>query len=222
MEFASYCWSGSEDGGVWDNAKKAKWILDKGAHGRNMAKGKTGLDKQEAAKCKLCGQIDSQRHMLLQCRGSAVFTPLRERAKDAQATILQKIIQGTKGCPAPAQWIRKALINFRDLCWDDRWEHTERLWLGTWNNDTTRAVSGMEDIDQRVDFLERQAFRKHIKELMDPLRDLSPVLLSARMEAITRKNTAETSSVPTAGNRRRNNMPPPAQGGIQNTEEEVE
>jgi hypothetical protein len=52
------------------------------------------------------------------------------------------------------------------LCWDKEGEHTERLWLGTWNDDTINAVSEMEGLNQMVDFAERQIFRKHIKELM--------------------------------------------------------
>jgi hypothetical protein len=80
-------------------------------------------------------------------------------------------------------------------------EHTERLWLGTWNDDTISAVSGMEGLDQMVDFTERQAFRKYIKELTGPLRDLSPVILMARMEEITRKNSTLTNNVVAGGNR---------------------
>jgi hypothetical protein len=55
--------------GIWHirgggNARRSKWVLDKGAHGRNMAKGKKDAEKVEVEKCKQCGMIDSQRHML--------------------------------------------------------------------------------------------------------------------------------------------------------------
>ncbi len=40
-------------------------MVDKGAHERNMTKDKKAVEKQEAAKCRLCGQCDSQRHMLI-------------------------------------------------------------------------------------------------------------------------------------------------------------
>ena len=80
MEFAAYCWGQPDNSGVWDSAKRAKWVFDKGAHGRNRAKGKKGLEKQEAAKCRLCGQADSQRHMLIECRGECnIHTSVGER-----------------------------------------------------------------------------------------------------------------------------------------------
>jgi hypothetical protein len=35
-------------------------------------------------------------------------------------------------------------VKFRELCWDKEGEHTERLWLGTWNDDTISTVSGWD------------------------------------------------------------------------------
>jgi hypothetical protein len=38
-----YCKGTQPDSsGVWESAKRAKWVFDKGAHGRKMAKGKKG------------------------------------------------------------------------------------------------------------------------------------------------------------------------------------
>jgi hypothetical protein len=105
---------------------------------------------------------------------------LREKAKDAQSTILHRIIQGTKGVAAPPLWIRQALIRYRTLCWDGDGEHLERLWLGTWNDDTIKLITGEEDLDRLVDFMERQIFRKCVREVMSPLRELAPTLLTIR------------------------------------------
>ena len=47
LEFAAYCWEVADhDRGVWGGAKRVKWLLDKGVHGRNMAKGKMGEDRE--------------------------------------------------------------------------------------------------------------------------------------------------------------------------------
>jgi hypothetical protein len=159
-----------------------------------MAKGKKDPEKAEAEKCKLCGMIDSQRHMLWECRGSPIMSGLREKAKDAQSTILHRIIQGTKGVAAPPLWIRQALIRYRTLCWDGDGEHLERLWLGTWNDDTIKLITGEEDLDRLVDFMERQIFRKCVREVMSPLRELAPTLLTIRMEAIAQKLGANKES----------------------------
>ena len=203
LDFAAYCWEpSSQDKGVWGNAKRSKWVLDKGAHGRTMAKGKKDAEKTEAEKCKLCGMIDSQRHMLCECRGSPIMSGLREKAKDAQSTILHRIIQGTKGVAAPPLWIRQALIKYRTLCWDGDGEHLERLWLGTWNDDTIKLITGEEDMDRMVDFMERQIFRKCVREVMSPLRELAPTLLTIRMEAITQKLGANKESAKTQRRRR--------------------
>ena len=46
-----------------------------------------------------------------------------------------------------------------------------------------------DDLDRTVDFGERQLFRKCVRDLMAPLRDLSPLLLQACMEHIAAGQT---------------------------------
>ena len=127
--------------------------------------------------------------MLVECKGKPVMIHLRGRARDLQATILQKMIQGSKGAPAPPLWIRNALIKYHAMCWNNTCAHTERLWIGTWNDDTVRLITGQVDLDRMVDYDERQLFHKCIRDLMAPLRDLSPLLLQSRMEHIAAGRT---------------------------------
>ncbi|MFN9970006.1 MAG: hypothetical protein ACK58T_08915, partial [Phycisphaerae bacterium] len=87
-------------------------------------------------------------------------------------------------------------------CWDGDGEHLERLWLGTWNDDTIKLITGEEDLDRMVDFMERQIFRKCVREVMSPLRELAPTLLTIRMEAITQKLGANKESAKTQRRRR--------------------
>jgi hypothetical protein len=114
--------------------------------------------------------------MLIECRGSTIFTPPRERARDAQATILQS----NKGHPAPPHWIRKALVKFRD-CAGIRKESIPRGcgWiLGT----TILYMLWDGELGSDGRLHRKTVLRKHINEFMGPLRDLSPVILMARME----------------------------------------
>ena len=53
-----------------------------------------------------------------------------------------------------------------------------------------------------VDFMERQIFRKCVREVMSPLRELAPTLLTIRMEAITQKLGANKESAKTQRRRR--------------------
>jgi hypothetical protein len=83
------------------------------------------------------------------------------------------------------------------LCWDGDGEHLERLWLETWNDDTIKLITGEENLDRMVDFMERQIFRKCVREDMSPLRELAPTLLTIRMAAITQKLGANKESAKT-------------------------
>jgi hypothetical protein len=70
--------------------------------------------------------------------------------------------------------------------WGDG-KHLERLRLGSWNDDTIKLITGEEDLDRMIDFMERQIFRKCVREVMSPLRELAPTLLTIWMEAINQK-----------------------------------
>ncbi|MFN8789846.1 MAG: hypothetical protein ACK5Y2_00140 [Bdellovibrionales bacterium] len=168
LEFAAYCWDvPSQDKGVWGGSKRAKWILDKCAHGRNLAKGKQGAARDEAARCVLCARQDSQKHMLLECTADVNMMHLRDSARARQFRILQQIERGEKGSPSPPLWMRQSLAWFHRLCWSKDEPEVERLWLGTWTDETLAKVTAKEvaDLTDLIDHKERHLFRRNIKKL---------------------------------------------------------
>ena len=114
---------------------------------------------------------------------------LRDSARARQFRILQQIERGEKGSPSPPLWMRQSLARFHRLCWSKDEPEVERLWLGTWNDETLAKVTAKEvaDLTDLIDHKERHLFRRNIKKLVAPLVDLASELLTMRMEAINHR-----------------------------------
>jgi hypothetical protein len=124
--------------------------------------------------------------MLLECTAGVNMIHLRDSARARQFRVLQQIERGEKGSPSPPLWMRQSLARFHRLCWSKDEPEVERLWLGTWNDETLAKVTEKEiaDLTELIDHNERQLFRKNIKKLVAPLVELASELLTMRMEMI--------------------------------------
>jgi hypothetical protein len=131
-------------------------------------------------------QADSQKHMLLECTADVNMVHLRDSARARQFRILQQIERGEKGSPSRPLWMRQSLARFHRLCWSKDEPEVERLWLGTWNDETVAKVTAKEiaDLADLIDHKEIHLFRRNIKKLVAPLVGLASELLTMRMEAI--------------------------------------
>jgi len=173
-------------GSIWDHARNSKRILDRGAHGRNLAKAaKSVEEKADLEMCVVCGLQDSQRHQLMECRHQD-FTHIREFAKDTQETLLAEFLAGKGPVAWPTTWMRSLARAFVSSCWVRDFPELERLWVGTWTEDTLHSLCKINlDTADRITPLQRRDTIKIISSLTGPLITAMTALLRARMGVIS-------------------------------------
>ena len=146
-------------------ARRSLVFFDWVGHGRNRAKDATLSDEQRAAtaKCVHCGQLDSQRHCMLECTHPP-FTDIRQAAKTSQALVASKLI---KKYPAPC--FKHFIQSLCHASWTDA-THLERIWLGIWCPDTLQGLL-MQPMNTSLTMSERYRYIKLAAQLTAPLID---------------------------------------------------
>ena len=103
-------------------------ILDTGWHGGNRAKGECEV---EDTKCVLCGEVDGQRHWMVECKYAAC-THIRSLSKDRMNEIAEEL--GSRDKP-----YRLAKII---VLWAWSKDESCRIWTGLWS---PRLKVGLEE-----------------------------------------------------------------------------
>jgi hypothetical protein len=168
-------------------------IFDTIPDGRKQALGKkTPQEKIDANKCPVCGKPDSQRHRYLHCP-HAEFTDIRQRAHKLQLDAVDKIRKNlTTG--------QSHLLHFASNIVRAAWKSPvdpERLWLGTWNEDTLWRVCinhNESTVDQAIEPEELMHMQKIIRQVTEPLASAVRQLWKARGAIVQDKNPPSLSS----------------------------
>jgi hypothetical protein len=147
----------------WTAGRRTLVAFDWLGHGRNRAKPTTLSQdqKQQEAKCHLCGQLDSQQHCMLDCTHSS-FTTIRHSAQQAQADIALNMLN-TMHSDHTTHFIQQLV----QASWTPS-HHTSRIWLGLWNTQTLGMLL-KQSLDSPISMQARQTYIKMAKQLTAPL-----------------------------------------------------
>jgi hypothetical protein len=114
-------------------ARRGKVIWDKGWHGGNKAKGDC---TEEDAKCVMCGEVDSQRHWMIECEHAACIS-LKKAGRCRMEELVNEIGPG-----------RDKEFRLGSIIVDWAWSRLDavRLWTGLWSPQL------MEDLETELQF----------------------------------------------------------------------
>jgi hypothetical protein len=120
----------------WAAARRALVVFDWLGHGRNLAlMATTAPVIERVSKCPHCKQLDSQRHLMLECPHHS-HLPTREVARRDQQAIAGALLQRSHYNQHHRHFIQQ-------LChasWVSDSPHLERIWLGTWTSTTLQQL----------------------------------------------------------------------------------
>jgi hypothetical protein len=133
LEFAVKCAPGTSS--YISRKRNIISLYDKAVHGRNMAKQKN-VDENHH-KCSFCGTLDSQRHLLLECKDPDLIL-MRERTFDTFHRELDSVLHHQD------KW-HSIFYSLARLAWSLDTPDLERFWLGTYNHQTWSRLCGDED-----------------------------------------------------------------------------
>lgn len=94
--------------------------------------------------CKLCGEIDSQMHILLECNDTE-FADLRQHAHETLLHVADELRRN-----ALCEYQKRVIQFFIDHAFDASYEDIDRLWLGTWNAHVLREALFYKAMDLNV------------------------------------------------------------------------
>jgi hypothetical protein len=119
----------------WTAARRALAIFDWVGHGRNRAKNSALSPEKRAAtaKCGLCGQVDYQRHCMLECTHHQ-FTAICRAARILQALIDERLMK-----KYPSACFKHFIQQVCHTSWTNA-THLERIWLGIWCPETLKGL----------------------------------------------------------------------------------
>jgi hypothetical protein len=185
-ELAAYCVPNKSDKSFHARFRNTNTIYDTIPDGRKQAlRKKTLQEKKEAGKCPICGGEDSQGHRYLRCQ-HAEFVGIREHAHKLQGDAIEKL-RSTDGIKATHLTFASGIMR---IAWTSPVD-PERLWNGTWNEDTLWRLCIGPDHSSTVDLPiqpeELMKLRKIIKSLTQPLMRAIKDLWTKRNEIINRK-----------------------------------
>ena len=133
LGLANKCWRTIAKGIIQSNVI-LKNVLDKYWHGKNRAKDPTA--PHATALCRICNDVDSQIHILLQCHHPDL-DDIRINAINEVLSIADEMIS----LSAPLCVYANNIIEFFSTHFTDpEYSDVDRLWLGTWNKRVLRAA----------------------------------------------------------------------------------
>jgi hypothetical protein len=161
----------------WTAARRALIIFDWVGHGRNRAKTSALSSEKRAAtaKCGLCGQLDSQRHCMLECTHHQ-FTAIRRAARISQALIAERLMQ-----KYPSACFKHFIQQVCHASWTDA-THLERIWLGIWCPDTLKGLL-LQSTTSELTMSERYIYIKIASKLTAPLIDAYHQMLDINVKS---------------------------------------
>jgi hypothetical protein len=180
-ELAAYCVPANKsDKSFWARFAAANAIFDTIPDGRKQALEKEApQEKLEVDKCPICGKQDFQKHCYLDCRRPE-FEEIREKAHKLQLDEVSKIRRNISAGEGH-------LLHFASNVVRSAWlspVDPERLWLGTWNEDTLWRVCIGSDhsstMDERIPPEELMKLRKIVKALTSSLINAVRALWATR------------------------------------------
>jgi hypothetical protein len=154
-----------ENKSYWTAARRALIIFDWVGHGRNRTKNSALSPEKCAAtaKCGLCGQVNSQRHCMLECTHHQ-FTVIRRAARISQALIAERLMRKN-----PSACFKHFIQQVCHASWTDA-THFERIWLGIWCPDTLKGLL-LQSTTSKLTMSERYIYIKIAFKLTAPLID---------------------------------------------------
>ena len=161
------------DNSYWAAARRALIVFDWMGHGRNRAKmcSNNPVQKQLEEKCRICGMIDSQQHLLLECT-HAPLTDIRAEAHKKQKSIACAL----KKDHAKSQNLQHFITQFTNRSWNTNTVELTRLWLGTWSTSTLLdMLKQLPDTPMSMDT--RAKYIKIVRKLTKPLIDAYYLML---------------------------------------------
>jgi hypothetical protein len=178
----------------WTAARRAVIAFDWIGHGRNRAKSKalSQEDKDNTNKCRLCRQPDTQSHCMLECSHHAYHT-IRQTAQDQQTHTASELFESTRDTN---------LQHFIHQVVDQSWtpsDHTSRLWLGMWNQDTLDLLL-QQSLDSPLTMSKRRLYittaRKLIAPLLKAYTEMQAIINSTSNTPIPTNNSTSTTTLP--------------------------
>ena len=148
-----------KDSARGERARRVRVIWDKGWHGGNRAKGDC---EEEETKCVLCGEVDGQRHWMVECEYDAC-TRIRSMTKDR----MNEIAEDLAGREKPYR-LAKTIVEWA-------WSKDEacRIWTGLWSSRL------MEELEETLQF--GVMSKKEVDELQAVAMSLGRILASATL-----------------------------------------
>jgi hypothetical protein len=180
-----------KDKSYWAAARLAMMVFDWMGHGRNRAKLASQSPVQQAheAKCRQCGLIDSQQH-LLECK-HAPLTAIRANARIEQAEIARKLLNEH----AKSRNLQHFIKQFIDRSWSSSTVEPTRLWLGTWTASTLTDMLRQSPTTP-MKMSTRDTYIKVVKKLTKPLIDAYYLMLKEVIAASPTSGVQKVHSPP--------------------------
>ena len=169
----------TKDRSYWAAARRTMIVFDWVGHGRNRAKINQSPENAptDVHNCRLCGQVDSQQHCMLECPNSRLVN-IRRATRNQQNKIYLEIID-----PDTPEVFRYFAQQLMLGSWTPS-PNLSRIWLGMWNLDTLRTMI-KPSITAPLSKSHRNAYIKIARRLTKPL-----ILAYSEMLAINTRHTA--------------------------------
>ena len=113
------------------------------------------------SKSRLCGQIDSQQHCMLDCTHLA-YQVIRTAARTDQYLISKDLL-----LKARAESTKHFIRHLIKASWSSN-DNTSRIWLGLWNEHTLKSLL-TQSLEARMTLQTRQAYISIARQLTAPL-----------------------------------------------------
>ena len=168
LEFAVKCAPGTSS--YISRKRNIISLYDKAVHGRNLAKQKN-VDENHH-KCSFSGTLDSQRHLLLECKDPDLIL-MRERTFDTFHRELDSVLHHQD------KW-HSIFYSLARLAWSLDTPDLERFWLGTYNHQTWSRLCGDEDHHILHSTREKHELLSCIQTLTRPLRKFVEEAISSQ------------------------------------------
>jgi hypothetical protein len=165
----------------WAAARRAVIVFDWMGHGRNRAKlpSLNPTQRDHERKCRQCGRVDSQQHIMLEC----TYPPLnaiRCSARTSQALIAARLRQ--RHPHRKHRQLRHFIQSFTTQCWRLDNPDLSRLWLGTWTSDTLTTLLH-QPLTDPLTRPQRALYIAVARALTKPLLIAFDLLLSSAIKA---------------------------------------